>query len=443
MAMEVPGSGALNAGGNAQVRAVSCGSAGNCSAGGFYTDGSGHVQAFLAKEVNGHWGTAFEVSASGGLNAGGNAQLFSVSCGSTGDCSAGGFYTDGSGHLQAFLVKEVNGHWGNAFEVSASGGLNAGGDAQLRAVSCGSVGDCSAGGFYTDGSGHLQAFLVKEVNGHWGNAFEVSASGGLNAGGNAQLVSVSCRSAGNCSAGGFYVDGSGHGQAMLVKEVNGHWGNAFEVSASGGLNAGGNAQLVSVSCGSAGDCSAGGFYTDGSGHGQAFLVKQVNAHWGNAFEVSASGALNAGGNAQVRAVSCPSAGNCSAGGFYTDGFSHVQAFLVKEMNAHWGNAFEVSNSGNLNVGGNAQLGALSCGSAGNCSAGGFYVDGSGHFQAFLVTEVNSHWGNAFEVSNSGNLNAGGNAQLGAMSCPSAGNCAAGGFYRDGSGNRQAFVVSQS
>lgn len=52
-AREVPGTAALNQGGSASVNSVSCGSAGNCSAGGFYTDGSGHQQAFVASETNG------------------------------------------------------------------------------------------------------------------------------------------------------------------------------------------------------------------------------------------------------------------------------------------------------------------------------------------------------------------------------------------------------
>src|SRR5216683_2611505 len=39
--------------------------------------------------------------------------------------------------------------------------------------------------------------------------------------------------------------------------------------------------------------------------------------WGRAMEVPGSGALNKGGDAVVISVSCASAGNCAAGGFYT------------------------------------------------------------------------------------------------------------------------------
>ena len=52
--------------------------------------------------------------------------------------------------------------------------------------------------------------------------------------------------------------------------------------------------------------------------------------WGRAIEVPGSGALNKGGNASVNSVSCALAGNCAAGGSYTDGSAHSQAFVVSQ-----------------------------------------------------------------------------------------------------------------
>jgi hypothetical protein len=96
-AQEVPGTAALNSGGSALVISVSCATAGNCAAGGVYTDSSGRAQALVAIEVP---GTA-------ALNQGGRAGFFSVSCASPGNCAAGGFYTDNSRHEQAFVVNET------------------------------------------------------------------------------------------------------------------------------------------------------------------------------------------------------------------------------------------------------------------------------------------------------------------------------------------------
>src|SRR5712692_4188504 len=249
-AIEVPGSSALNKGGNADVNSVSCASAGNCAAVGFYRDGSGRGQVFVVSEREGHWRKGIEVPGSGALNQGGNALAFSVSCASAGNCAAAGDYLDGSGLVQAFVVSEREGHWRKAIEVPGSGALNQGANqsagAQAVSVSCASAGNCAAVGFYTDGAGHVQAFVVSEREGHWRKAIEVPGSGALNKDGEAQALSVSCASAGNCAAVGFYRDGSGRKQAFVVSEREGHWRKAIEVPGSGALNKGGAAESFSV-----------------------------------------------------------------------------------------------------------------------------------------------------------------------------------------------------
>ena len=55
----------------------------------------------------------------------------------------------------------------------------------------------------------------------------------------------------------------------------GAWGNAEEVPGTATLNAGGNADVLSVSCGAPGNCAAGGFYADSSHRQQAFVVSQA------------------------------------------------------------------------------------------------------------------------------------------------------------------------
>ena len=69
-AIEVPGLGALDKGGDAGVSAVSCASAGSCAAAGDYTDGGQNGQGFVAAERNGRWGTAIEIPGLGALNSG-------------------------------------------------------------------------------------------------------------------------------------------------------------------------------------------------------------------------------------------------------------------------------------------------------------------------------------------------------------------------------------
>jgi len=437
-ATEVPGTATLNAGGDAIVTSVSCASAGNCSAGGWYFDSSRNRQAFVVSQVNGTWGTAKEVPGTDTLNQG-FASLNSVSCASAGNCSAGGQYTDSSGS-QAFVVSQVSGTWGKAKEVPGTAALNTGRTAAINSVSCASAGNCSAGGSYLDSSGHAQAFVVSQVNGTWSTAREVPGTATLNTGNDA-INSVSCGSAGNCSAGGYYRDSSGNRQAFVVNEVNGTWRKANEVAAA--LNQGGGragALVLSVSCASAGNCSAGGGYTDSSGRSQAFVVNEVNGTWRAAMEVPGTATLNTG-EAAIDSVSCASAGNCSAGGQYTDSSGHAQAFVVSQIDGTWRAAMEVPGTATLNQL-EASLNSVSCASPGNCSAGGDYSS-TGHTQAFVVSQVNGTWGKAKEVPGTATLNQGPEADLNSVSCASAGHCSAGGDYTDSSGHAQAFVVSQA
>ncbi len=425
------------------VLSISCPSEGDCTAGGAFRDRAGHQQAFVVSETKGAWGKAIEVPGSGRLNAGGAAFVGSVSCALPGNCAAAGSYTDGSKNVQAFVVSETKGAWGKAIEVPGSGRLNVAGDASVESVSCASPGNCWAGGFYSlplsPVAGSAQPFVVSERNGTWGKAIKVLGLGNVVEAG---VASVSCASAGNCSAGGGVEDASFTSKPFVVSQANGHWQMAIELHGTVPLNGGVIAGISQVTCPSADNCSAAGTYTDHGGNTQAFVATEVSGHWQRAIEVPGTAALNVGPLAQANSVSCVSPGNCGAGGFYSSSGVHLQAFVVSQDNGRWQRAIEVPGTAALNAGGNAQANSVSCGSAGNCSAGGFYTDRRNRRQAFVVREIGGHWLKAIEVPGTAALNAGGNARVTWVSCASARNCAAGGSYQDRSGHQQAFVVSQ-
>src|SRR5579863_2977907 len=223
-AVEVPGLGALSNGKAAQVLALSCPSPGNCAAGGDYRS-HGRRQGFVASEKNGRWATAIEVPGLGALNKGGYAEVNDVSCASAGNCAAGGDYL-ADGRQQAFVVDERGSQWGQAIDVSGFGRHAA----EVLTVSCPSPANCGAGGDYTKADGR-QPFVVSERNGHWGQELEVPGLAALNTGAAAYVFSVSCPSAGNCTAGGSYSynEDSGASRAFLVSERNGRWDRATEV----------------------------------------------------------------------------------------------------------------------------------------------------------------------------------------------------------------------
>ena len=259
-------------------------------------------------------------------------------------------------------------------------------DSRLRAVvTVATVGVALlASGSAVAGTGALAGSLSRHA---WGGAEEVPGIAALNQGGNAEIASVSCASAGNCSAGGQYMDSSVRRQAFVVSQANGTWGAAIEVPGTAALNQGGNAFITSVSCASADNCSAGGYYRDGFSQRQAFVVSQAIGTWHTAIKVPVAAALRHG-NASITSVSCGSAGNCSAGGEYLDNSRGHQAFVVSQAHGIWGTAIEVPGTAALNQGGNALITSVSCASAGNCSAGGQYVDASGAQQALVAGQAN-------------------------------------------------------
>ena len=119
---------------------------------------------------------------------------------------------------------------------------------------------------------------VAQIYGVWQAFEDVPGLPEGNVGGYSSLFSVSCASAGSCSAVGVYASVSDY-RAFVVSQVDGVWRSLEEVSGLAAVNTG-FAILASVSCASAGNCAAGGYYTSVAEVSQAFLVLQVDGVWG-------------------------------------------------------------------------------------------------------------------------------------------------------------------
>jgi hypothetical protein len=357
----------------------------------------------------------------------GGSYVASVSCAAVGACAAGGSYTDSS-TSRGFVADERNGTWGRAQQVPGLSALSVSGGAFVVSVSCGAAGDCAAVGDYGGTDGKTQAFVADETNGIWGMAIPVPGLGSLDAGGSAQVQSVSCATAGNCAAGGSYVDASKAGQGFVVDEAGGVWGTAHVVPGLGALSVGGHADVTAISCTAAGACAAGGVYNDAAGDTQGFVADESIGTWGTAQEIPSLGALNVGHYAGVASLSCAAPGECTAGGWYdTDTKFHAQGFVADESNGTWGAAQRIP-------GGQQSSGvqAVSCGAAGSCAAAGGYVKGG-----FVVNESGGMWGTAEGVS--APIGAG---SISAISCASARHCAAVGDYATKGGLVESFVISE-
>jgi Bacterial Ig-like domain (group 3) len=338
--------------------------------------------------------------------------------------------------------------WGTAHELPGITGLAPDDGAAAWTVSCSSPGNCAVGGSYGDqaNSSITSAFVADQRNGSWRNAIEVPGIAALSVGENAEVNSVSCTSAGDCTAGGSYWPGGDDAggvnpalNAFVVTEKSGTWGRALEVPGTAALNVGGSAGVSSVSCWSPGDCTAFGQYAPGGVQNQGivdlqtFVVTETGGAWGTAEELPGIADLNAGQQAAVSSISCTPGGNCAVGGDYSTASGEQQAFVADETSGTWQRAEEVPGTGALDVHGEAGVTSISCASPGNCGATGTYVGSTGG--VFVASEINGTWRTAKAVPDG--------VDTGSISCPSAGNCVAGGTYAAGTGQTlQAFAITE-
>jgi len=432
-----------NAGSNPSVllESVSCASAGNCSGVGQYVDGSGHQQGLLLSETAGIWGAGVEAVLPANAGASPIATLRWVSCASAGNCSAVGFYVDNFGNTQGLLLTETAGMWQTGIEAPLPSGAGSDPMVDFGGVSCASVGNCSAAGHYADGSSNQQGLFLTETAGTW--AAQPEASPPPDAGPNpvVYLESVSCGSVGNCSAVGEYTDNSGNQQGVVFTEAGGTWGIGSGLSLPVGHGSPPMVFLRSVSCGSAGNCSAVGHYVDSSGHTQGLLLPQTAGIAPTGVE--ATPPVGAGSNPHVNpgSVSCASAGNCSAVGRYEDSSGNEQGLLLTESAGTWQSGVEATLPANLGSNPSVSFQSVSCASAGDCGAVGQYTDSSGHQQGLLLSETGGTWQTGVEMTPPANSGSNPSVSLQSVSCASADNCSAVGRYLDSSGHEQGLLLS--
>jgi hypothetical protein len=378
----VPGLGALirGNGGGARVSSVSCASAGNCAAGGYYWDRG--EQAFVAYERNGRWAKATGVPGLAALNAGRYASVDTVSCAPAGSCAVGGEYAGDGQDFYGFVSVEKNGAWSKAITFPAGGE-----DGLVDSLFCVSAGNCLAGGTESpDYFYNFDGFIAQERNGHWGKPTAVPGLRALSKGENADVIAAWCASAGNCTAGGYTDGGGGYPErGFVVSERHGKWGTATRVPGLETLNKGGDAQVNSISCTSAGRCVAAGYYTERHGRTQAFVAVERNGRWGQATTVPGLSALDQDGRPTTAwSVSCVPSGTCTIGGSYTDNSRRGQGFVTSEDNGRWGTPAPLPGLAALNTSGSAVVESVWCAPSGACTAGGAYTGHSRHLQGFVT-----------------------------------------------------------
>lgn len=257
-----------------------------------------------------------------------------LSCASVGNCAFGGAYTPRTDHaVQAFVDGEANGKLGKAQPVPGLAWLAKGASSYITVISCASAGNCTAGGWYGHPDRDQGGFVVSETDGVWGTAEPIPDTPAV--GKFFAVAAISCASAGNCGLTGNYI-ASGTGSwitPFVASQVGGTWGDAQPVPGLAALDHGTGAMATTVSCPAPGECTAGGYYARTGTHRSvsphAFTVTQTGGTWHAAQQVPGITALNTGHDASIQDVSCPPAGLCaSAGSYQSRPDGNAQIFVV-------------------------------------------------------------------------------------------------------------------
>lgn len=312
-----------------RVTSVGCTSTGNCLAVG--TRDVGNIcpigsTGFTIEELGGVWQSPSLLPAPGGV--GSYVMSLSVSCVVGAACTILGWQETEPGKGDSFWQTWTSGSGlGAATTIPNPSGSN---EMALRAVSCVSASWCAA-----VGESQGDAVAVQESSGSWGAP--TSIPGGLpvfyNPGG--QLLSVSCASVGNCAAVGyFYFSAQLTSPMYAVDMKNGTWGTPQALLStvpvpSDRLGYQEWNGPTSVACdGAPMTCSLATLIGDSVRGSVGAIGQSRNSEWGQLTRVPAPAPV--GHQYAITAVACPTSSSCVGVGDETSGiYNKSESFVPR------------------------------------------------------------------------------------------------------------------
>lgn len=319
---------------DSKLASVSCAGTA-CQAVGFvYGEGphGSYQEGMIASDAAGTWTTEAGPQPAGSGNPADGTELetmASVSCSSATACEAVGLVEDSGGYTWG-LIEELSGStWVASFAPEPT---NTGTDddgfqnAQLRSVDCEAGGTCVAAGYYitTAGGVYPDSMLVTTTPSSTTVTTAPMPSGSVGA----VLTTISCASDGTCAAGGmaYIPTSSGDGDYALLEANTGSGGawasTEAPVPSDAGTGANQDADMVSASCTTGGNCQVAGWYRDTATNAQMFRGLLESLSDGTWTGTETPQPSNAGTDAnydqytQLSAISCASSTYCVASGRY-------------------------------------------------------------------------------------------------------------------------------
>jgi hypothetical protein len=334
------------------LSAVSCTTDGSCTAVGEYSMGSGLLT--LAERWDGSNWTVEQTPSPPGATS----LLTGVSCPAPRFCVAVGYSV-------TTKVRPLVEHWdGSSWTIVHTPRPGRAWWFELLAVSCPSIGDCSAVGSSIASGVDAQERPLAE---HWdGASWTIQRTPNPHAENGSGLTGVACGGAGVCEAVGFYVYGDVDESILAMGRNGTKWAIQQQPDPGGGYVT----TDASVSCSGATACTSVGSWNDADGRTRALADSWDGASWiMQHARVPAGAAI-----AELFGVSCSSPIACIAVGDWSANFNgNPSATLAERWN---GSAWRVQSTPNPKGATYSRLGGVDRTPAGVAVAvGSAYVDG--------------------------------------------------------------------
>jgi Putative Ig domain len=354
--------------------------------------------------------TYSSASINGSTTSGNVAFPTSLVCPAYGKCVGAGIETTpGDQESAVVMVENGAGQWSQPVTAPLPANAATNGAPVFGSVACSSATACVAVGAYPTSSNGTQPFALPfTVSGSsvtFGTAEQVSLPGNALATNSqtAFLSGVSCGS-GGCTAVGTYKTSASTPTSPVWAAItatpgaSGAWTATAVTAPTGATN---DVVLNAISCPSTGACEAVGTYADGSGNTQSWAVQVSNGAAGAGQPVTIPGAAATADSAPeppsfidvrvgLAAISCPSAGVCTAAGTVGGPASSAQALLLPISSGTPGQSSILSANGSPAY---AELDGISCSDASDCTTVGVELIGGGEFgnAAIAASETGGSW----------------------------------------------------
>ena len=340
---------------------VSCASASFCVAVGSFVLNSNYTPQTLIETWN---GTTWSLTPSKNSSSSERNDLFGVSCVNAQLCVAVGVSSTGSLLYPTYhtLVETWN---GTSWSITQSPNPSSTETATLSGISCVSITDCKAVGWYDNASGIAQT-LAETWN---GSSWSIIASPNPSTVATSELSDVSCAYSGYCTAVGSY--NAPNAMQTLIETWN---GTSWSITQSPSPSATENAVLRAISCTSQSYCVAVGRNDAAPSMRQTLIETWNGASW----SITQSPDTSASTSNVLYGVSCVSAQgstSCVAVGYY-EGQGGWQTLIESYDGVSWA----ITESPNSSASHPASLDGVTCTSSSSCVA-----VGGAHYDALVLT----------------------------------------------------------